>query len=951
MGITKARARLAETGEMPRLSSARRLAVAAATIALSAVTSIVGAGPAAAEVELTFNGGGWGHGIGMSQYGARGFAANGKTGEQILTHYYSGTTVSGTESPATVRIGLQHDVGQLSGSTTGGATLACSTGGSASLAAGSWSYSPIGNGAGRFKRGDGTAILDCWGAVTMAYLPGILTLNGAGGFASHTYRHGTLEMSVNPANAGLVRGIAVIGAEGDNPAIDVYLYGLGEMPSSWPIEALRAQAMAGRTYALDKIARLGQRRESPRCDCALTSTVYDQAYVGYDKETAAYGSQWVQAVQSSRFSTVKYGGQLIQAYYSSSSGGATENNELVWGGTALPYLRGVPDPYDGTGGNPNHRWSVRFTWSALQSKLNGSSDTSVGTLKSIQIVPPLGTSGRVIPVQSDGSGGVKIVGSSGTKRVSGDRLRGILGLKSTLFTIAEVAPADAKTIPAGGYALRSDGGLVPFGGAPAATGDFPFAGTSARAIALGGADGKQGYVLDGMGSLHPVNGAPSIVRTPFSTDIARDLVLRSDGRSGYILDGWGGIHPFGGAPSINPATVTFYEEGQDLARRLVLNSNGTGGYVVEQNGLVHRFGAATAVTTSALSGTTATGLVLRPDGASGYVVTSAGSLVAFGGAPAVTSALTNTSGVDQRADGTGGYLVSSGGTVKSFGSAPTANTSTTTGASRVDVAAIRTPSGYILDAFGGLHPYGGVAPVTAGPYWSGWDIARRAVVGADGNGLIMDAYGGLHTFATGGDPRPARPTGGPYWPGWTIARDLVLLPGSSSAGYILDGYGGLHPFGGAPSTRVSGYWSGWDIAKRVAFNPNGTGGYVMDGFGGLHPFAVGANPMPATPSATAYWSGWDIARDLAVTANGQGYVFDGWGGGHPFGGAPSGSSWSWPGHDAIIGAGTDSSGWVAYADTWGGIHTSPTAAPAVDSSASWPGWPIGRDLAASPSAW
>lgn len=901
---------------------------------------------------VSFDGGGWGHGIGMSQWGARGFAANGWTADRILTHYYQGTSLAGAESPNPVRVGLLHDQSSLGGSTTQGGMVSCDGGTPTAVPSAGWTYHPVSNGSGgfsgQFRKSDGTAVLTCAGRTTLEYLPGILTINGTG----YRYRHGTLELSVRPGTS-LVRAVAKIYAEGDNPAIDVYLYGLGEMPSSWPREALRTQAIAGRTYALEKIARLGQHRSSPPCDCALVSTVYDQAYVGYDKETGAYGSQWVEAVQSTRSLTVKYGGALIQAYYSSSSGGATENNELVWGGTPLPYLRGVSDPYDGTGGNPNFRWSVRFTWAALQARLNAAGDTAVGTLQSIQVVSPTGSSGRVTPVQSDGSGGVRIVGSSGTKRVSGDRLRGVLGLKSTLFTIADMAPADSKTVPIGGYALRADGSLVPFGGAPAATGAPSLSNNAGRGVALGGPTGRAGYVLDGFGGLHPVNGAaPTSPGDSFPFDIARDLVLRADGQSGYVLDGWGGIHPFGGAPQAAPS---FWQSGSDVALRLALRQDGTSGYVVLGSGALHPFGGAPAVSSPTLSGVTAIGLLLRADGTSGFVADSSGNLHPFAavgqGLPAAPSSGMNRSvSVDHRANGSSGYLVSETGAISAFGGALPATAATTSGATRRDIALVRGPAGYVLDGFGGLHAYGGAAaPVTTG-YWSGWDIARRVVVRSDGGGYVMDGFAGLHPFAQPGQAMPARPAGGPYWPGWEIARDIVLL--TDTSGYVLDGYGGIHPFGGAPAVSSTAYWRGWDIARRIALQPGGTGGYVLDGYGGLHPFAIGTNTMPAAISPSGYWSGWDIARDLELTDETSGWTFDGYGGAHPFGAASGAGSWWWPGYDLVVGAGTGrpTQGWVVYADGWGGIHTAPQSAPAVDGSAYWPGWRIARDLAALPGA-
>src|SRR5207302_1860659 len=126
-----------------------------------------------------------------------------------------------------------------------------------------------------------------------------------------------------------------------------------------------------------------------------------------------------------------------------------------------------------------------------------------------------------------------------------------------------------------------------------------------------------------------------------------------------------------------------------------------------------------------------------------------------------------------------------------------------------------------------------------------------------GAGYVLDGWGGLHPF----DGAPAL-LGGPYWRGWDIARGLALAPGGG--GYVLDGWGGIHAFDGAPPVRGAPYWPGWDIARGIALLRDGTGGYVVDGWGGLHPFAVGAGPMPGPSAGGAWWPGWDIARDAAL---------------------------------------------------------------------------------------
>ena len=238
--------------------------------------------------------------------------------------------------------------------------------------------------------------------------------------------------------------------------------------------------------------------------------------------------------------------------------------------------------------------------------------------------------------------------------------------------------------------------------------------------------------------------------------------------------------------------------------------------------------------------------------------------------------------------------------------------------------------GVVMDAWGGLHPWGGLTVNTAGAaYWRGWRIARAAVlVPGGGGGYTLDGWGGVHAF---GDAAPFRPSG--YWPGWDIARGITYSP-AQHGGYVLDGWGGLHAYGGAPPTNISGYWPGWDIARALAACPNGVdGGYVLDGFGGLHQYGAA---QPIAPPA--YWPGWDIARSVALTSceggTGSGYVLDGWGGIHSFGSAPAAQpSAYWRGQD-IARSITLAAGGGYVLNGWGGVHAFGSA-PRAPGSASW----------------
>ncbi len=122
-----------------------------------------------------------------------------------------------------------------------------------------------------------------------------------------------------------------------------YLYGLGEVPSSWPLESLKAQAVAGRGYA----AKNWNKRSSKHYN--LRDDTYDQNYVGYNKESASYGSKWVQVVNETQGKVLKSGSSIISAYYHSTCGGHTLASEEVWV-SALPYTRAESDWYQ-SGGN------------------------------------------------------------------------------------------------------------------------------------------------------------------------------------------------------------------------------------------------------------------------------------------------------------------------------------------------------------------------------------------------------------------------------------------------------------------------------------------------------------------------------------------------------------------------------------------------------------------------
>jgi len=199
--------------------------------------------------------------------------------------------------------------------------------------------------------------------------------------------------------------------------LEEYLYGVlkMEVDPEWPAEALKAQAVAARTLALQSMGRFAAEGYDVR---ATTDT---QVYGGISAEDP----RTTAAVEDTRGEIMTYEGRPIFAAYHSDSGGYTESSELVWGGR-YPYLQAVPDPY--STGAPNHEWIVRMDLPAFEERLRsaGRSANGVTGIEVVETTP----SGRV--------GLVRITGTHGVVTVKGTDLRAIMGatlLRSTLFSV------------------------------------------------------------------------------------------------------------------------------------------------------------------------------------------------------------------------------------------------------------------------------------------------------------------------------------------------------------------------------------------------------------------------------------------------------------------------------------------------------------------------------------
>ena len=206
--------------------------------------------------------------------------------------------------------------------------------------------------------------------------------------------------------------------------LEEYLYGVlpGEMSPSWPTEALKAQAVAARTYALNTH---GKHAKEGYDVCTTTDC---QVYRGFDGEAKSTN----QAVEITRGEIMTYEGKPILAVFHSARGGYPENSENVWS-AKVPYLRGVAD-FDQ--GSRHFDWIVTTTVGEFSQKLSARG-YSVGKVQDIRLsmmqlaaheaVTDRGISGRVTKLS--------LFGTNGKTEVSGTPLRSIFGLKSSSFDL------------------------------------------------------------------------------------------------------------------------------------------------------------------------------------------------------------------------------------------------------------------------------------------------------------------------------------------------------------------------------------------------------------------------------------------------------------------------------------------------------------------------------------
>ena len=410
-----------------------------ACAALAVALLLVPARPAAAS--WVIKGHGFGHGIGMSQYGAYGYAEHGWNYKRILRHYYRHTTV-GKASERRIRVLLTSGVGSVSFS---GASRACGH----SLSNGG-TYSFAGSGSKVVLRsGSGKSLATCGGAGST--------------------RGGN---SVSIGGIGRYRGSLIAKLVGgslyviNRVSLENYVEGVipNEMPASWASQALRVQAVAARSYALSTDSGTN------------VFDVYDdtrsQVYGDLSTEQSASNA----AARATAGQVVEYHGNVITAYFFSTSGGHTENIENSFvGASPVPYLKGVPDRYDGI--SPVHSWKVPLSTRTVSSRLGG---LFSGKLRRIRVIRR-GVSPRIVYA--------KVIGSAGSTRVTGATLRDRLGLMDTWIDFGKhETGVSARQHGGGGHhggsGGRHHGGGGHGGGTPPGGGVGPGAKTARSPRAL-----------------------------------------------------------------------------------------------------------------------------------------------------------------------------------------------------------------------------------------------------------------------------------------------------------------------------------------------------------------------------------------------------------------------------------------------------------------------------------
>jgi SpoIID/LytB domain protein len=386
-------------------------------LALLIAALISSATPAQAiEIPPTFEftGNGYGHGVGMSQIGARSRALSGESATAILNYYYKDVQVAPFVDTQTIRVNIAHLVKSVAFTThTPGARIDVFEG---DIGNSSQSL-PITSFATKKKATFTAAALVKQGALTLRWIGENPIITMTQGSVSTKYKYGYITLKVVKGSIEVTTTLALR---------DEYLWGISEVPSSWPAAMLEAQAIASRSYALSKLSII-----RPSCDCQVYSHITDQNFVGYSKESEPkVGYFWKDAVSRTIVDTstslvVLSNGKPAQAYFFSSSGGATQTTRDAWG-EATPFTHSVPDS-----ASVDIKLNPRFaSWKASSTQELVAQAFLLPNIVSLEILSR-NQAGAVTYIAATSSGGV-------TKKIRGDTFRSRAKLPSPWFWLVSV---------------------------------------------------------------------------------------------------------------------------------------------------------------------------------------------------------------------------------------------------------------------------------------------------------------------------------------------------------------------------------------------------------------------------------------------------------------------------------------------------------------------------------
>jgi stage II sporulation protein D len=356
----------------------------------------------APPAEFRFSGRGWGHGVGLAQYGAMGYAREEGHGHRwILRHYFPGTTLQDHVTGRRVRVRLR---ARRTARVRGAARASAGNGRRIRLdSRATYRFVPTDGDRLEVSNAASGAVRERLRSPVRLTGPRPLHLLGdaENGRRDGDYR-GTLELR------GTGTKVLVV----DDVGLERYLAGVvpREMPPTWPSAALRTQAVAARSYA-------------------LSSLVPDRAFdVFADTRSQVYGGVGAEdprttaAVRATRGTIVVFQGQPARTLFHASSGGRTAASDEVFGGDPIPYLRSVDDPYDRL--SPHHAWAVTLTREQIAEGL--AALRLQGELVDLAVTARTPTGRASL---------VRVTTTDAQADLGAGRARALLGLRSTWFSI------------------------------------------------------------------------------------------------------------------------------------------------------------------------------------------------------------------------------------------------------------------------------------------------------------------------------------------------------------------------------------------------------------------------------------------------------------------------------------------------------------------------------------